>query len=96
MRNASTGIVYELIKQDKNVIAVTADNRNEIYDRIRKEYPHQYIDYGIAEGNMVASAAGLASCGKIPFLYTITNFILFLFITPNCITDCELNFYKIW
>lgn len=96
MRNASTGIVYELIKQDKNVIAVTADNRNEIYDRIRKEYPHQYIDYGIAEGNMVASAAGLASCGKIPFLYTITNFMsmrAFEFIRNDvCISNQNVKF----
>lgn len=75
MRNASTQVVYELIKQDKRVMAVTADNRNEIYDRIRMEFPDQYIDYGIAESNMIASAAGLASCGKIPFLYTITNFM---------------------
>lgn len=75
MRNAATQIVYELVKNDKNVMALTADNRNEIYDRIRKEYPRQYIDYGIAESNMIASAAGLATCGKIPFLYTITNFM---------------------
>lgn len=75
MRNASTQVVYDLARYDKRVVAVTADNRNEIYDRIRRELPGQYLDYGIAECNMVASAAGLASCGKIPFIYTITNFM---------------------
>lgn len=75
MRNAATKMVYELVKKDKRVLALTADNRNEIYERIREEYPSQYVDYGIAESNMVASAAGMASCGKIPFLYTITNFM---------------------
>lgn len=75
MRNAATEIVYDLVKKDKSVIALTADNKNEVYDRIRKEYPRQYIDYGIAESNMIASAAGLATCGKIPFLYTISNFM---------------------
>ena len=75
MRNESTKVVYDLVKKDSNVIAVTADNRNDIYNQIRLEYPKQYIDYGIAEENMIASAAGLASCGKIPFLYTITNFM---------------------
>ncbi len=75
MRNAATQVVYDLVKQDKRVMALTADNRNEIYDRIRIEFPNQYMDYGIAEANMVGSAAGLASCGKIPFLYTITNFM---------------------
>lgn len=75
MRNKSTQMVYDLIKQDKRVLAVTADNRNEIYDEIRTKYPKQYIDYGIAEENMIASCAGLATCGYIPFLYTITNFM---------------------
>lgn len=75
MRNRSTQVVYDLVRQDKKVLAVTADNRNEIYDKIRTEYPAQYIEYGIAEENMVASCAGLASCGFIPFLYTITNFM---------------------
>ena len=75
MRNKSTQAVYELIKRDRRVLAVTADNRNEIYDDIRKNYPNQYIEYGIAEENMVASCAGLATCGYIPFLYTITNFL---------------------
>jgi len=75
MRNASTQMVYELVRQDARVMALTADNRNDIYERIHQEMPKQYMDYGIAEENMVASAAGLASCGKIPFLYTITNFM---------------------
>lgn len=75
MRDAASGVVMELVKIDRNVLALTADNRNEIYDQIRREYPGQYIEYGIAEENMIASAAGLASCGKIPFLYTITNFM---------------------
>lgn len=75
MRNAATRVVYDLVRKDKRVMALTADNRNEIYDKIRSEYPRQYIDYGIAESNMIASAAGMATCGKIPFLYTITNFM---------------------
>jgi transketolase len=96
MRNASTQVVYDLIKRDKNVMALTADNRNEIWDQIRQEYPTQYVDYGIAESNMVASAAGLASCGKIPFLYTITNFMsmrAFEFIRNDvCIANQNVKF----
>ena len=70
MRNASTKMVQELACQDSQVMALTADNRNEIYDSIREMLPKQYIDYGIAEETMVASAAGLASCGQIPLLVT--------------------------
>ncbi len=75
MRTASTEIVYELVKQDKRVIAICADSRNDVFERIRDEYPAHYVDYGIAESNMVASAAGLASCGKIPFIFGTSNFI---------------------
>ena len=96
MRNASTQMVYDLAKRDRNVMALTADNSNEIYDKIKREMPGQYIDYGIAEENMVASAAGLASCGKIPFLYTITNFMsmhAFEFIRNDvCIANQNVKF----
>lgn len=76
MRNRSTEVIYELIKKDKNVIAVTGDLGNEIYVKIAEEYPKQFIDYGVSESNMIGSCAGLARCGKIPFIYTITNFII--------------------
>lgn len=96
MRNKSTQVVYELACKDKNVMALTADNRNEIYERIRQEMPRQYVDYGIAEENMVASAAGLASCGKIPFLYTVTNFMAmraYEFIRNNiCLDNLNVKF----
>lgn len=75
MRNESTKAVLELIRKDKQIIAATADNGNEIYEVIKKEFPLQHVDYGISECNMVASAAGLASRGKIPFLYAVTNFM---------------------
>jgi len=96
MRNASTQMVYDLAKRDRNVMALTADNSNEIYDKIKREMPGQYIDYGIAEENMVASAAGLASCGKVPFLYTITNFMsmhAFEFIRNDvCVANQNVKF----
>lgn len=96
MRNASTQMVYDLAKRDRDVMALTADNSNEIYDKIKREMPGQYIDYGIAEENMVASAAGLASCGKVPFLYTITNFMsmhAFEFIRNDvCVANQNVKF----
>lgn len=96
MRDAATRLVYETVKKDSRVLALTADNRNEIFDMIRLEYPENYIEYGIAEENMIASAAGLASCGKIPFLYTITNFMsmhAFEFIRNDvCIPNMNVKF----
>jgi transketolase len=41
-----------------------------------KEFPERYFNVGIAEANMVAMAAGLASAGKIPFANTFAAFIV--------------------
>lgn len=40
----------------------------------KKKYPERFVDCGIAECNMVGVAAGLATCGKIPFA---TSFAMF-------------------
>lgn len=37
-------------------------------------YPDRFFDCGIAEGNMMSVASGLASCGKIPFASTFAVF----------------------
>ena len=39
-----------------------------------KKYPHRFFEMGIAEANMISAAAGLASCGKIPFASTFAVF----------------------
>ncbi len=75
MREASTGLIYELLREDRRVMALTADGRNGIYERIRDEFPENYVDYGIAESNMIASAAGLAAAGKIPFVFGASTFL---------------------
>lgn len=40
----------------------------------RKELPGQYINVGIAEQNGAGLAAGLATCGKVPFVVTYAVF----------------------
>jgi transketolase len=39
-----------------------------------KKYPNRFFEMGIAEANMVSTAAGFASCGKIPFVSTFAVF----------------------
>lgn len=100
MREASTEIVYQLAKSDKRVLALTADGRNAVYERIKSELPSQYIDYGIAESNMIASAAGLASCGKTPFIFGTSTFLAmraFEFIRNDiCIPDYNVKLIGIF
>ncbi|MCR5775163.1 MAG: transketolase family protein, partial [Lachnospiraceae bacterium] len=40
----------------------------------QKKYPDRHIDCGIAEADMTGIAAGLASCGKIPFISSFAMF----------------------
>lgn len=75
MRNAFIEELYELVKENKNVLGLAADNGAIVFDKFRKDFPENFINFGIAEANMISVAAGLASCGKIPFAYTIASFI---------------------
>ena len=77
MRNAYIKELYELAKEDVNVLGINADNGAIVYDDFRRDFPKQYMNYGIAEANMVAAAAGMASRGKIPFIYTIGAFLAY-------------------
>ena len=71
MRNAYLKELYGIAKKDRNVLSLVSDNGLIVYDDFRRDLPEQYFNFGISEGHMVAAAAGMASCGKIPFAYTI-------------------------
>ncbi len=77
MRNAYLSALYDLAGKNKNILALISDNGAIVYDKYRESFPNQFINMGIAEANMVGVASGLASCGKIPFVYTIANFIVY-------------------
>ena len=75
MRKEYISTLYDLAKENRNIIACISDNGAIVYDRYRADLPDQYINFGISEANMLAAAAGMASCGLIPFVYTISNFM---------------------
>lgn len=77
MRDTYLKMLYELAKKDSDVISLVSDNGLIVYDDFRRDFPDRYYNFGIAEENMVAAAAGMASCGKIPFAYTISSFIAY-------------------
>ena len=65
----------ELGRTNPNVIALCADlvGSLKMQDFI-DENPDRFIQVGIAEANMMGTAAGLATAGKIPFTGTFANF----------------------
>ncbi|WP_018626295.1 transketolase family protein [Niabella aurantiaca] len=60
--------LQRLAQSDKNIMAVTSDSRGSgKLVPFGKNFPHQIVEVGIAEQNLVGVAAGLASCGKKVF-----------------------------
>ena len=77
MRTAYLDTLYELAQNDKRVYALISDNGAIVYDKYRRDLSGQYLNLGISEANMIGMAAGMASCGKIPFAYTIGAFLAY-------------------
>jgi transketolase len=73
-RDAFFGKLFELAKEDKRIIVVTADCGCPSLDRWYEELPNQIINVGIAEQQMIALASGLALEGKRPYCYAIAPF----------------------
>jgi len=67
--------LIELGKKDPDVVVLDADlsgsTRTALFG---KEFPDRFFNFGVAEQNMMASAAGLAQCGKIVFASTFAMF----------------------
>ena len=61
--------------ENENVVVLDADlSKSTKTADFKKACPDRFINMGIAEGNMMTVAAGLASCGKIPFASTFAIF----------------------
>jgi len=67
--------IVALGKENKNILVVDVDiGKSCKTTKFMKELPEQHINVGIAEQNGAGVAAGLATCGKIPFVVTYAAF----------------------
>ena len=65
----------ELGKVNTNIVVLDADLSTATKTNIfAKEFPERFFDMGIAEQNLVSTAAGMATCGKIPYVSTFAVF----------------------
>lgn len=65
----------ELGKENEKIVVLDADLSTATKTSIfAKEFPERFFDMGIAEQNMIGTAAGLATCGKIPYASTFAVF----------------------
>ena len=65
----------KLGEENERIVVLDADlsaaTKTSIF---AKKFPDRFFDMGIAEANMMGVAAGMASCGKIPFVSTFAAF----------------------
>lgn len=74
-REACGLTLARLGRTNKNIIVLDADLSESTKSAIfAREFPDRFFNYGVAEQNMMASAAGIASCGKIVFVHTFAIF----------------------
>jgi transketolase len=76
-REAFGKALVELGHANSKVVVLDADLSKSTYTAaFGKEFPDRFFECGIAEANMVAIGAGLASSGKIPFVSSFSAFVL--------------------
>lgn len=74
-RDAYGEALAELGAENEQIVALDADLSGSTKTGVfAKKFPARFFNMGIAEANMVGTAAGLASVGKIPFLSTFAIF----------------------
>lgn len=74
-RDAYGKALIKLGQENPNVVVLDADlSKSTKTAGFAKEFPERFFQMGIAEADMTATAAGLATCGKIPFLSTFAVF----------------------
>jgi transketolase len=74
MRNAFAAEMTELASTHSNLVLLSGDIGNKLFDKFKAIDSRRFFNCGVAEANMMGVAAGLALCGLRPVVYTITPF----------------------
>lgn len=74
MRKRLAEILLDLAERDPRIVLLTADLGFMVLEEFAAAHPSRFVNVGVAEADMVGIAAGLASCGFIPYCYSIATF----------------------
>ena len=66
--------IFEIAENDERLVFMTADLGFGVVEKFAERFPERYINVGVAEQAMIASATGLAEAGMIPYCYSIATF----------------------
>ena len=75
MRDGYGEGLVEIGRKRSEVVVLCADLMESTRtDLFKKEFPERFLEMGISEQNMMGVAAGMAACGKIPFVNSFASF----------------------
>lgn len=75
LRETYVDLLLEYAAKDPRIVLVEADLMKAAgTNRFQEAFPDRVVNVGIAESNMISTAAGMAAMGKIPFTHTFTAF----------------------
>ncbi len=75
MRAAFVSQLIKEARRDPRIMLLTGDLGYRYLEAFREAFPARYINVGVAEANLISVAAGLATCGWKPFVYSIATFM---------------------
>ena len=88
-RDSYGNALVEVGREHDDLIVLDADLAGATKTCIfQKEFPERHWDCGIAEANMTGIAAGLATCGKVPF---ISSFAMWVTMTMPIFTMLRMR-----
>lgn len=77
MRRDFAKLVYEEMKVNNDIYVITGDLGYGLWDKVKEDFPSRFYNVGSSEMAMMGMAVGLAMDGKIPYVYSITPFVLY-------------------
>ncbi len=86
MRNLFQKHITDLARIRNDIVLLSGDIGNKMFDNFKSVDPNRFINCGIAEASMMSIAGGLALSGLRPVVYTITPFV-----TARCFEQAKIS-----
>lgn len=86
MRNAFADEITRIAQEDERVVLLSGDIGNRLFNTFKEKAGERFLNCGVAEANMIGTAAGMALNGMKPVAYTIAPFL-----TLRCLEHIRID-----